>query len=149
MSLTGIWTNELRSVMLLREDADGGLTGIYHSIVGRDPGYRALAGRTSPDDSGKQMVAFAVCFKIDAPSDGYGHYSVCGWSGWSETDDDDTLVMKTHWLLSVNLLDSKDEWAATNVGEDTLVQLTGAPDESLLRDIDALKALHSKILGEG
>jgi len=47
MSLTGIWTNELRSVMLLIEGADRSLAGFYHSVVGRD-----LAGELDGLDPG-------------------------------------------------------------------------------------------------
>lgn len=36
MSLTGVWMNELNSVMVLNEQADKGLTGKYRSMVGRD-----------------------------------------------------------------------------------------------------------------
>jgi len=62
MFSTGVWTNELRAVMLLSEDAYHGLTGQFRSLVGRDSDSRALVGRTSPEDGGKRMVAFSVCF---------------------------------------------------------------------------------------
>jgi Avidin family len=113
MSLTGIWTNELRSKVPIREHADHSVTGIYHSIVGRDPGFRALAGRTNKVDGRKQMVAWAVCFEVADPGAGYGHYSVCAWSGWGEQDDLGAELIKTHWLLTVNIFDKKGEWAAT------------------------------------
>jgi avidin family protein len=74
MSLTGVWTNELRSVMLLREAADHGLTGVFHSLVGRDSGFRSLAGRSSLWEDGKQMVGCAVSFEIANPTEGYGHF---------------------------------------------------------------------------
>ena len=46
MSLTGVWMNELRSVLVLREHEDRSLTGQYRSMVGRDPrSSRCLAGR--------------------------------------------------------------------------------------------------------
>jgi len=77
MSLTGVWTNELRSVMLLREGADLALTGVFHSFVGRDSGFRTLAGRASAREGGKQMVGFTVSFEIASPGEGYGHFSVC------------------------------------------------------------------------
>jgi Avidin family len=134
--------------MLLIEAADHGLSGIYHSIVGRDPGYRALAGRASPQDGPKQMAAFTVCFEIADPSPGYGHNSVCGWSGWNEIDDNGASVIKTHWLLSVNVLDPKAEWSATYVGEDTFSKIYDAPDDKLFKDMDALKELHAKARGQ-
>jgi hypothetical protein len=91
------------------------------------------------------MVAFSVSFEIADPSPGYGHYSVCGWSGWCETDDPRAPTIKTHWLLSVNTLDKNAEWSATYVGEDTFLRLTDAPDEKLFANLDALKELHAKV----
>jgi len=67
MSLTGVWTNELRSLRLLREGADHGLTGVFHSLVGRESGSRTLAGRTSCEEDGKQMVGFALPSRLEIP----------------------------------------------------------------------------------
>lgn len=145
MSFTGVWTNELRSVMLLREDAEHGLTGLFKSLVGRDSACRILAGRPSSEDSGRRMVGFAVCFEIAHPGEGYGHFSVCSWSGWGDTDELGAEVIKTHWLLSVSLLEKTRDWAATNVGQDTFVKVSSEPDEHLLEDFDAVKARYSKI----
>src|SRR5579884_284761 len=113
MSLTGIWTNELRSKMLLVERADHQLEGVYHSIVGRDPGFRALAGRTNVHEGAKQMTAWAVCFEVETPGEGIGHFPVCAWSGWAERDDLGADLIKTQWLLTSNTLDKKDNWAST------------------------------------
>jgi hypothetical protein len=143
--MTGVWTNELRSVMLLREDAERELTGIFRSIVGRDPGFRTLAGRISSEDGGRRMVGFAVTFEIATPGEGYGPFSVCAWSGWTEKDEFGAELLKTHWLLSVSLLDKNKDWAATNVGQDVFVKVSSDPDERLLSDLDALKALRSNI----
>jgi hypothetical protein len=143
--MTGVWTNELRSVMLLREDSEHELTGIFRSIVGRDPGFRTLAGRISSEDGGRRMVGFAVTFEIATPGEGYGRFSVCAWSGWAEKDEFGAELLKTHWLLSVSLLDKNKDWAATNVGQDVFVKVSSDPDERLLNDLDALKALRSKI----
>jgi hypothetical protein len=70
-----VWTNELRSVMLLREAADHSLTGVFHSLVGRDSGFRSLAGRSSLWEDGKQMVGFAVSFEIGNPAEGKMYFS--------------------------------------------------------------------------
>jgi len=144
MSLTGIWTNELRSVMLLRENADHSLDGIYHSIVGRDPGYRALSGRTNDVESGKQMVAFSVCFEIDKPSPGYGKYSVCAWSGWAEENAKKQLEIDTHWLLSISVLDRAAEWAATNIGEDQFLRILDSFDQATFEDEGKVRDLYKK-----
>jgi avidin family protein len=143
MSLTGIWTNELRSRMLVRERPDFGLDGIYQSIVGRDSGFRTLAGRTSKVDGTKQMVAWVVCFEIADPAEGYGHHSVCGWSGWGERDDVSELI-KTHWLLTINIYDKKSNWSATHVGEDTFLKINDDADENLFRDMDAIRKLYAE-----
>jgi len=145
MSLTGVWTNELRSVMLLREDADHGLTGLFRSLVGRDSDSRTLVGRTSSEDGGKRMVGFAVCFEIASPGEGYGHFSVCSWSGWAEKDELGAELIKTNWLLSVSMMDKTRDWAATNVGQDVFLKVSSEPDERLLNDLDALKALRARI----
>jgi hypothetical protein len=147
MSLTGVWTNELRSVMLLREDSGYGLTGSFRSLVGRDSGLRTIAGRTSSEAGGKRMVGFAVCFEIASPGEGYGHFSVCSWSGWAEKDELGVELIKTHWLLSVSLMDKARDWAATNVGQDAFLKVSDDPDEGLLKDLDAVKARYSKIKG--
>jgi hypothetical protein len=149
MSLTGIWTNELRSKMLIREHADHSITGIYHSIVGRDPGFRVSTGRTNKIDGSKQMVAWAVCFEVADPGAGYGHYSVCAWSGWGEKDDLGAELIKTHWLLTVNTLQSKDNWSATHIGEDTFLKIYDDADENLFKDLDAVKRLYAEVKERG
>lgn len=144
MSLTGIWTNELRSVVLIKQKADFSIEGTYHSLVGRDPNPRPLAGRTCPVDGAKQMVAWAVCFQIEKPSEGYGSYSVCAWSGWAVQDEIGAELIKTHWLLTINVFDQRQDWSSTNVGEDTFLKISDHPDEALLKNPQALKELHEK-----
>jgi hypothetical protein len=131
--------------MLLREDADHGLTGLFRSLVGRDSDSRTLVGRTSSEDGGKRMVGFAVCFEIASPGEGYGHSSVCSWSGWAEKDELGAELIKTNWLLSVSMMDKTRDWAATNVGQDVFLKVSSEPDERLLSDLDALKALRARI----
>lgn len=93
--------------------------------MGRDSHTRDLAGRASPKDEGKQMVGFAVCFEIDAPATGYGHYSLCTWSGW-ERD----RVITTHWLLTISILNQRDEWSSTVIGEDSFEKVLDTPEEN-------------------
>jgi hypothetical protein len=148
MSLTGIWSNALKSNMLLKQNLDNSLDGIYHSMVGRDLGFRALAGRTNEPEANKQMVVWAVCFEISDPGPDYGHYSVCGWSGWSERDELGSELIKTHWLLTVNPLDKNDDWRSTSVGEDAFLKLTDEPNQELFRNIEAVKDLYEKLRGK-
>jgi hypothetical protein len=131
MSLTGVWLNELNSIMVLNDPGDGTLTGKYRSLVGRDPHTRDLAGRTSSVEQGKQLLGFAVCFQIDNPSPGYGHSSLCTWSGW-ERDENGKPKIKTHWLLTISILDPKQEWGSTLIGEDEFEKVLDAPEEKHL-----------------
>lgn len=138
MPLTGVWMNELRSIMLLEDPGDGSLRGRYRSIVGRDPHVRTLSGRTSRPEQAKQLLGFAVCFEIAEPGEGSGHYSLCTWSGWAKNDD----RIQTKWLLTLSKLNAKDEWASTLVGEDSFEKVFDIPDEKHLSgDLDSLRTL--------
>lgn len=114
MSLTGVWVNEHRSIMVIAEDFNGGLAGTYRSLVGRDTRKRPLSGRTTPEEAGKQLLGFTVCFQIEEPGEATGHNSVCTWSGWTRRKQ-----ITTTWLLTTSFLDPKDEWSSTRVGHDT------------------------------
>ena len=137
MSLTGVWMNELKSIMVLREHSDGTLIGKYRSLVGRDPHTRHLTGVASTDEGGKQIVGFVVRFQVDNPGLGYGHYSVCTWSGWIRDNE-----ITTHWLLTLSLLNQVDEWSSTLIGEDSFEKVSDDPnDEHLESDMATLKTL--------
>jgi len=137
MPLTGVWMNELNSIMVLEDHADGSLTGKYRSVVGRDPNIRDLTGRTSAEEQGKQMLGFAVGFQIDSPGPGYGHYSLCTWSGWARGKE-----ITTHWLLAISMLEQKNEWSSTLIGEDTFEKVLDVADEKHLEaDTKALSEL--------
>jgi len=141
MSLTGVWLNELNSIMVLKDPGDGSLTGKYRSIVGRDPNIRDLAGRTSSEETGKQLLGFAVCFQIADPGPNYGHSSLCTWSGWARDDK-----ITTHWILTVDPLKKEDEWSSTLLGEDEFERVLDVPDEAHLRaSRDDLARLLAKI----
>src|ERR1700758_2952663 len=58
MSLTGVWLNEHKSIMVIEEHSNGTLTGMFRSLVGRDIRKRPLSGRTSPEESAKQLLGF-------------------------------------------------------------------------------------------
>ena len=144
MSLTGVWMNELKSILLLDEDEDGTLTGKFRSIVGRDPHVRILTGRVSPIESGKQMLGFAVQFQIEEPGSGYGHYSVCTWCGWAG-DKAPSQTITTQWLLTISRLSKGDEWSSTTTGCDTFEKVLASPEEKYLSaDRQALEQLLAK-----
>jgi hypothetical protein len=143
MSLTGVWLNELNSIMVLEDPGDGSLRGKYRSIVGRDPNVRDLAGRTSSEERGKQLLGFAVCFQIADPGPTYGHSSLCTWSGWARDDK-----ITTHWLLTVDPLKKEDEWSSTLLGEDEFERVLDTADETQLRaSRDDLARLLAKVRG--
>ena len=146
MSLTGFWMNELKSVMLLDHKADGTLVGQYRSIVGRDSHPRSLAGRTGDDEQGKRMLGFAVVFRIDNPSTGYGHFSACPWSGWAIKDN----VITTHWHLSISMLNKADEWSSNLIGEDRFEKIFAKADASQLNaGVEELTKMFQKFRDEG
>jgi hypothetical protein len=131
MSLTGVWINERRSIILLEEDQHGALAGRFRSVVGRDPHVRILTGRTSPLEGGKQMLGFAVQFQIEAPGPGYGHYSTCTWCGWAK-DTGSKQSITAHWLLTISRLNKEDEWSSTTIGCDTFEKVSDSPEEKYL-----------------
>jgi hypothetical protein len=114
MPLTGVWVNEHKSIMVIAEDSDGGLTGTYRSLIGRDTRKRPLSGRASSEEAGKQLLGFTVCFQIENPAEGAGYHSLCTWSGWARRKE-----ITTNWLLTTSVLDPKDEWSSTRLGQDT------------------------------
>ena len=127
MPVTGVWVNKRTSIMVLREDSSGHITGKYRSAAGRDLQVRELAGRASRLDGDKQMVGFSVCFHTDQPSTQFGHASVCTWSGWLRNN-----TLTTRWLLTRNVSGEEDEWSSTIVGEDCFEKLSDAYDEKHL-----------------
>ena len=140
MSLTGVWLNELSSIMTLVDVTDGTLKGKYRSLVGHDPHPRELAGRTSSEEQSKQLLGFSVCFQIDEPVAEHGHFSICTWSGWSRGN-----TITAHWILTRSLLRAEDEWSSTLLGKDCFERVLDVPDEEqLLASKGALAQLLAK-----
>jgi len=124
MSVTGVWANKRGSLMVLREDSSGHLTGKYRSAAGRDLQVRELAGRTSPVEGDKQMLGFCVCFHTDQPSTQFGHASVGTWSRWARNN-----TLTTRWLLTRSISREEDEWSSTIIGQDSFEKLSDVYDE--------------------
>ena len=144
MALTGVWMNERRSILLLGEDEDGALSGKFRSMVGRDRSVRIVTGRTSPVESGKQMLGFAVQFQIEHPAPGYGHYSVCTWCGWAKAKTPRQTIT-AHWLLTISRPNEEDEWSSTTTGCDTFEKVLDSPEEKyLFADQQTLERLLAK-----
>jgi len=124
MSVTGVWANKRGSLMVLREDSSGHLTGTYRSAAGRDLQVRELAGRTSPVEGDKQMLGFCVCLHTDQPSTHVGHASVGTWSGWARNN-----TLTTRWLLTRSISREEDEWSSTIIGQDSFEKLSDVYEE--------------------
>lgn len=138
MSATGVWINKRDSMMVLREDQSGQITGKYRSVVGRDTNVREPAGRASRLDAGKQMIGFSVCFQTDDASPPFGLHSICSWSGWVRNN-----TMNTRWLLTRSMKQEDDEWSSTIVGQDSFERLSDVYEEKhLTASTEALEQLH-------
>jgi Avidin family len=134
MGLTGTWKNELNSIMVLKENSDHSIIGKYLSFAGKDPHPRALAGRThAPKTGEKQMLSFSVCFEIEDPAPGNGHFAVGAWSGWLKKTNEGKEIVDTFWVLSSSKLDPKDEWSSHLVGEDIFEKISESDDDSNLK----------------
>jgi len=46
------------------------------------------------------------------------------------------------------MMDKARDWAATNVGQDVFLKVSSEPDERLLNDLEALKALRARIMSK-
>ena len=53
-------------------------------------------------------------------------------------------LIKTHWLLTINIYDKKSNWAATHVGEDTFLKINDDANEKLFRDMGAVRKLYAE-----
>jgi hypothetical protein len=89
------------------------------------------------------MLGFAVQFQIEEPGPGYGHYSVCTWSGWAK-DKAPNQVITTHWLLTVSRLSEEDEWSSTTTGCDTFEKVFNPEERYLSADGQTLEQLFAK-----
>jgi len=87
-----------------------------------------------------------VCFEIAKPGPGSGHTSICAWSGWYKSSGAKEEI-DTHWLLTVNELDPKDEWGSHLIGEDTFVKVLDETREDVLMDDQALRELYERSKG--
>ena len=149
MSLTEVWTNELRSVMLLRDEGGYGLTGVFRSLVGRDLGFRTIAGRTSSEEGGKKRSGSRSLSRLQVPARDTGTPPFAHGLDGLKRDELGIHTIKTHWLLSVSLLDKGTDWACQSMwGRMSFWKVSSDPDERLLHDLNALKALRSAVMSK-
>ncbi|KAJ3851417.1 Streptavidin-Homobiotin complex [Lentinula lateritia] len=113
-ALSGNWTNELGSTMILTADQNGGLSGQYSSAVGNATNFYNLTGRFDtlpPSDAG-----ISVGWVVDWKNDLLNAHAVTTWSG-QYFDNDDVETILTQWLLTTSSSQA-DVWKSTLVGHD-------------------------------
>ncbi len=115
---SGVWYNELGSEMQL--SASGGqVSGIYMTSVGYASGDYTISGRyNETPSSGGQALGWAVAW--DNPY--INSHSATAWSGQYQTDPTTNAEeIGTFWLLTSET-DPDDDWAATQIGQDTFTR---------------------------
>lgn len=119
-TLTGNWTNELGSTCSFEAVADGSVTGVYNTAVGKvhvahpiNGGW--LQGRKHPDTI---IVTFGVMWKN---TDEEKARSATTWNGQLFGEPDGGATLYTQWLL-VGEKERKDIWKNTLVRGDTFTK---------------------------
>jgi hypothetical protein len=119
MPVTGMWYNELGSVMTLGLDG-AAVTGTYQTAVGDASGIYQLVGSVDvdgdPSTSG-QAIAWVVVWNNSA--NGSSH-SITAWSGQYQIVDGEEEIV-TLWLLTEEVPVNKD-WSSTRVNQDVFTR---------------------------
>ncbi|KDR68308.1 hypothetical protein GALMADRAFT_78940 [Galerina marginata CBS 339.88] len=122
-ALSGDWHNQLGSKVHFIADADGGITGKYHSAVGKVEDFYILIGRfdTNPPENEGVSVGWTVTWRNVVDGKENNRHSTTTWSGqyFDTTSGVERIV--TNWLLTRST-EAKDIWDSTNVGNDTFVR---------------------------
>jgi len=116
MSIEGTWYNELGSQMNISVSG-ATISGTYWTAVGSASGAYAVVGQfdTQPT-AGGQAVGWTVVWTNASGSS----HSVTTWSGQYQENQGQEEIL-AFWLLTSEQLPQND-WAATNVGQDTFVR---------------------------
>lgn len=118
MPLSGIWYNELNSVMELRlnQISNNGsvITGTYQSKVGDAGGIYSLVGIS---DEGTGDPTPNIGFSVSWVNPTYGNSnSVTSWSGQLQVIGGEEVIT-TFWLLTRET-DPVNNWKSTIIGQD-------------------------------
>jgi hypothetical protein len=110
LSLCGVWRNQLGSVLELRADPAGRITGSIESRVGGVEGQYPVSGffERGGDDDG--TLGFVVAWSPTG--------SVASWCGRYEAASGTISAM---WILTEPGQEG-NEWQATRIGYDTFVR---------------------------
>lgn len=119
MSILGTWYNELGSMMEITSASNGAVTGTYYSAVGQAQYTYTLVGRYDSEPSaGGQALGWTVAWQNQS---GNSH-SATSWTGQYQIDPSTGQEeITTFWLL-VTEEPAQNDWAATNVGQDTFTR---------------------------
>ncbi|KAK7149244.1 hypothetical protein R3I94_008765 [Phoxinus phoxinus] len=125
VNVTGKWTNELGSVMTLKENKKHQISGTYKNEAefklsnkkeSDGPGEIAdLVGYTNTHLNKDKILTTTITFCMAWKDEG----SCSAFSGQIFQDDKGADVMKTTWLLHSPVESQTHNWEATRVGENT------------------------------
>jgi hypothetical protein len=116
-NLTGLWHNELGSVIFLSQSQDGTLIGRYSTGVERTNGtsgtsHAAIFG-TAPNREPGYVFGFSVMWQ-----DGQ---SMTSWTGQCLVCGNEE-VLKTSWLLRSRVDGCVDKWKSSLIGQNTFTR---------------------------
>lgn len=113
-AIDGAWYNELGSHLELATDAEGHLTGTFHSEVGGDERPQPIAGVVdlAPPD-GTAVLGFTVSWPAT--------HSVSVWAGQCDLE---RQVIETTWLLTSELR-GEQAWHSMLVGHNRFTRRSG------------------------
>ena len=119
MSVSGIWYNELGSMMELFVDG-ASITGIYQTKVGDASGSYQLVGSIDiggdPNGNG-QAIAWVVVWTNQLAG---SSHSITAWSGQYQIFDGQEEI-ETLWLLTSESPTNSD-WASTQINKDVFTR---------------------------
>ena len=117
-TLTGNWTNELGSTCSFKASADGSVTGVYNTAVGKVHAEHPIYGRWLQGRKYQEtiMVSFTVMWK---DTDDEKARSATTWIGQLFGDSEGNgATLYTQWLL-VGEKERPDIWKNTIIRGDT------------------------------
>ncbi len=123
MAISGIWYNELGSIMDLRVSGNV-ITGKYQTKVGGAPGIYPLTGYLNAPNPNGIAVGWTVLWNNQLGN----KQSLTSWAGQYQLSDGIEEIY-TFWLL-VRELEHAEDWEATNVGQDTFTR--NKPSEKMI-----------------
>lgn len=119
-ALTGIWYNELGSIMNLTA-SNGSLTGLYNSAKGAAQGNYNLVGLYDPNPPSDEGTTLSWTIQWVNSILGNSHSNVAQ-NGQFHANDGETKYIRTMWFLSSSS-SSDEEWGSVQAGLDTFTPI--------------------------